>query len=70
MSEPYLCKLVYDSPEPQNNRSVVKKKNDGKRTMHCFPNSLREQRSHTTTESTAGGKDRFYDYIHIHKYMK
>lgn len=69
MSEPYLCKLVYDSPEPQNNRSVVKKKNDGKRTMHCFPNSLREQRSHTTTESTAGGKDIdstiIYIYINI-----
>lgn len=46
MSEPYVCKLVYDSPEPQNNRFVV---NNEKWTMHCFSNNLWGQHSQNIT---------------------
>lgn len=56
------------------NKTKTKKNPDGTRTMHCFSNSLRGRRSHTTTESKAGAKNidsmtiyinRSYIYIHI-----
>lgn len=62
MSEPYVCKLVYDSPEPQKDRFLLLIEKH--KTMHCFSNS---------TESKSGKYMcmcvDIYIYIYIHIYV-